>query len=358
MKESKELIDALNQIEIEKGIDKEIIFEAIETSLITACKKNFGQRQNVKVFMDRNSGIVKVFAQKVVVEDVFDQMVEISLEEAREMDVRFNVDDVCDIEVTPKDFGRIAAQTAKQVVLQKIREAERDIVYNEYITKEKDVVNAIVVRRDRKNIIVKIDKIEAVLLASEQIKGERYTFNERIKVYVLEVKKTTKGPVINVSRTHPELVKRLFEEKVTEVFEGEVIIKSIAREAGSRTKIAVYSENSDVDAVGACVGANGMRVNNIVEELKGEKIDIINWSEDPKEFISQALSPAKVVSVTVDPENKTSVCIVPFDQLSLAIGKEGQNARLAVKLTDYKIDIKPQGHEEIIADESVEEIED
>ncbi len=345
MKESKELIDALNQIEQEKGIDKEIIFEAIETSLITACKKNFGQRQNVKVFMNRQTGVVKVYAQKIVCEVVEDSMVEISLEEAREHKVSFQVGDICDIEVTPKDFGRIAAQTAKQVVLQKIREAEREIVYNEYIAKEKDIVNAIVVRRDRKNIIVKIDKIEAVLLATEQIKGEKYTFNERIKVYVLEVKKTSKGPVINVSRTHPELVKRLFEERVTEVYNGEVQIKSIAREAGSRTKIAVYSENPDIDAVGSCVGANGMRVNAIVDELKGEKIDIINWSTDPKEFISQALSPAKVLSVTVDEENKSSVCVVPFDQLSLAIGKEGQNARLAVKLTDYKVDIKAEGQE-------------
>ncbi len=352
MKESKELIDALNQIEQEKGIDKEIIFEAIETSLITACKKNFGQRQNVKVFMNRQSGVVKVYAQKIVCEVVEDPMVEISLEEAREYKVTFQIGDICDIEVTPKDFGRIAAQTAKQVVLQKIREAEREIVYNEYIAKEKDIVNAIVVRRDRKNIIVKIDKIEAVLLATEQIKGEKYTFNERIKVYVLEVKKTSKGPIINVSRTHPELVKRLFEERVTEVYNGEVQIKSIAREAGSRTKIAVYSENPDIDAVGSCVGANGMRVNAIVDELKGEKIDIINWSTDPKEFISQALSPAKVLSVTVDEENKSSVCVVPFDQLSLAIGKEGQNARLAVKLTDYKVDIKAEGHEEVAKSDS------
>lgn len=340
MKQSRELIEALDQIEREKGIDKEIIFEAIETSLITACKKNFGARQNVKVFMNRETGDVKVYAQKVVVEEVEDDMVEISLEDAREINVKLSIDDICDIEVTPKDFGRIAAQTAKQVVLQKIREAERDIIYNEYITKEKDIINAIVVRRDRKNIIVKIDKIEAVLPPTEQIKGERYTFNERIKVYVLEVKKTSKGPIINVSRTHPELVKRLFEEKVTEVYDGTVVIKSIAREAGSRTKIAVYSESPDVDAVGACVGANGMRVNGIVDELKGEKIDIINWSADPREFISKALSPAKVLSVTVDEENSTSLCVVPSDQLSLAIGKEGQNARLAVKLTNYKIDIK------------------
>ncbi len=347
MKESAELIRALNEIEQEKGIDKEIIFEAIETSLITACKKNFGQRQNVRVYMDRKTGVVKVFAQKIVCEEVEDSMVEISVSDAREYNGTFQVGDICDIEVTPKDFGRIAAQTAKQVVLQKIREAEREIVYNEYITKEKDIVNAIVVRRDRKNIIVKIDKIEAVLLPSEQIKGEKYTFNERIKVYVLEVKKTSKGPVINVSRTHPELVKRLFEERVSEVHNGEVELKSIAREAGSRTKIAVYSENPDIDCVGACVGANGMRVNAIVDELKGEKIDIINWSTDPKEFISQALSPAKVLSVTVDEENKTSVCVVPFDQLSLAIGKEGQNARLAVKLTDYKIDIKAEGQEDV-----------
>ncbi len=345
MKESAELIRALNEIEQEKGIDKEIIFEAIETSLITACKKNFGQRQNVRVYMDRKTGVVKVFAQKIVSEEVLDPMVEISVEDSREYNVGFQVGDICDIEVTPKDFGRIAAQTAKQVVLQKIREAEREIVYNEYITKEKDIVNAIVVRRDRKNIIVKIDKIEAVLLPSEQIKGETYTFNERIKVFVLEVKKTSKGPVINVSRTHPELVKRLFEERVSEVSEGEVEIKSVAREAGSRTKIAVYSKNPDIDSVGACVGANGMRVNAIVDELKGEKIDIINWSEDPKAFISQSLSPAKVLSVTVDEENKTSMCVVPFDQLSLAIGKEGQNARLAVKLTDYKIDIKAEGQE-------------
>ncbi len=350
MKPSRELIEALNQIEKDKGIDKEVIFEAIETSLITACKKNYSSRQNVNVEMNRETGVIKVFAQKTVVEEVTDDVLEISLEDAKDINVKYDIDDIVDIEVTPKDFGRISAQTAKQVVLQKIREAERDILYSEYIAKEKEVVTGIVVRRDKKNIIVKIDKLEAVLLHSEQIKGERYTFNERLKVYVLEVKKTTKGPNITVSRTHPELVKRLFEEKITEVFDGTIQIKSIAREAGSRTKISVYSKNPDIDPVGSCVGNGGLRIDSIVDELKGEKIDVIKWDENPELYIKAALSPSKVVSVTVDVDNNSSLVVVPDDQLSLAIGKEGQNARLAVKLTNYKIDIKSESQVDKLED--------
>ena len=335
-----EFIEALNQIEKEKGINKEIIFEAIETSLVSACKKNFGTSQNIKVIINRESGDVSVFAQKTVVETVEDGMLELSVEEAKKINPYFDLGDVVDIVVTPKNFGRISAQTAKQVVVQKFREAEREILYNQYITKEKDIVTGIVQRKDRKNVIIQLGKIDAVLAQNEQIPFEEYNFQERIKVYVLEVKQTTKGPQIYVSRTHPELVKRLFEQEVPEVFDGTVEIKSIAREAGSRTKIAVYSKDSNVDAVGACVGQNGYRVNVVVSELKGEKIDIVNWSEDPKKFIAAALSPSKVIGVSINNEEQSAKIVVPDHQLSLAIGKEGQNARLSAKLTGWRIDIK------------------
>ncbi len=281
-----EFIEALKLIEKEKGIDREIIFEAIEASLVSACKKNFGSGQNIKVVIDRESGDVACYAQKTVANPVEDSQNEISLEAAQVLDPNYAVGDVIDFEVTPKDFGRISAQTAKQVVVQKFREAEREILYNQYITKEREVVTGIVQRKERRNVIVQMGKIDAVLAANEQIPGEQYNFMDRVKVYVLEVKQTTKGPQIFVSRTHPELVKRLFEQEVPEVHDGTVEIKSIAREAGSRTKIAVYSKNENVDALGACVGQNGYRVNVIVSELGGEKIDVINWSEDPKEVIA------------------------------------------------------------------------
>ena len=337
-----EFIEALHLIEKEKGIDKEIIFEAIEASLVSACKKNFGSNQNIKVMIDRESGNVACYAQREVVEEVLDEQNEISLAAARVLNPEYQIGDVVDLEVTPRDFGRVAAQTAKQVVVQKFREAEREILYNQYITKEREVVTAIVQRRERRNIIVQMGKIDAVLSANEQIPGEQYNFMERLKVYVLEVKQTPKGPQIYVSRTHPELVKRLFEQEVPEVHDGTVEIKSIAIEAGSRTKIAVYSKNENVDALGACVGQNGCRVNVIVNELGGEKIDVINWSEDPKEFIAAALSPSKVVAVAINAAEQSAKVVVPDHQLSLAIGKEGQNARLSAKLTGWRIDIKSE----------------
>lgn len=337
-----EFVEALNQIEKEKGIDKEIIFEAIETSLVSACKKNFGTSQNIKVVIDRETGNVACYAQKVVVDIVTDKMLEISVEDARKINPFFTVDDIVDVEVTPKNFGRISAQTAKQVVVQKFREAEREILYNQYITKEKDIITGIVQRKERRNVIVQLGKIDGILAPNEQIPNEEYHFMDRLKVYVLEVKQTTKGPQIYVSRTHPELVKRLFEQEVPEVHDGTVEIKSIAREAGSRTKIAVYSKKENVDALGACVGQNGYRVNVIVNELGGEKIDVINWSEDPKKFIAAALSPSKVLAVAINEEEQSAKIVVPDHQLSLAIGKEGQNARLSAKLTGWRIDIKSE----------------
>ena len=340
--DSAEFMQALNEIVKEKGIDKEVIFEAIESSLVSACKKNFGTSQNIKVVMDRETGNIDVYAQREVVEEVEDPQLQISLEEAHVLNPSYKLGDMVDFVVTPKNFGRISAQTAKQVVVQKFREAEREILYNQYITKEKEIVIGIVQRIEKKNVIVQIGKIDAILAPNEQIPAEQYKFMDRIKVYVVEVKQTTKGPQIYVSRTHPELVKRLFEQEVPEVFDGTVEIKSIAREAGSRTKIAVYSKDPNVDAVGACVGINGCRVNIIVSELGGEKIDIINWSEDPKEFIAAALSPSKVVAVAINPNEQSARIVVPDQQLSLAIGKEGQNARLSAKLTGWRIDIKSE----------------
>ena len=340
--DSAEFMEALKEIVKEKGIDEEVIYEAIETSLVSACKKNFGSSQNVKVVMDRETGNIEVYAQKDVVEEVEDPQLQISLEEAKKINPIYEAGDVVDFVVTPKNFGRISAQTAKQVVVQKFREAEREILFNQYISKEKEIVIGIVQRYEKKNVIVQLGKIDAVLAPNEQIPGEQYKFMDRIKVYVVEVKQTTKGPQIFVSRTHPELVKRLFEQEVAEVFDGTVEIKSIAREAGSRTKIAVYSKDPNVDAVGACVGQNGYRVNVIVNELCGEKIDIVNWSEDPKEFIAAALSPSKVLAVAINPDEQSARIVVPDHQLSLAIGKEGQNARLSAKLTGWRIDIKSE----------------
>ncbi len=366
--DKKEFITALNLVEKEKGIDKEIIFEAIEASLLTACKKNYGSTQNARVEINRETGDIKVIAQKEAVEEVFDPNTEISLEEAREINPDAEIEDLIDVEVTPKNFDRISAQTAKQVFVQKFREAEREKLYNEYIVKEKDIDTAIVQRTERRNVIVSLGKMEAMLPFREQIPGEEYKFNDRIKVYILEVRQTSRGPQINVSRTHYELVKRLFELEVPEIFDGTVEIKSIAREAGSRTKIAVYSKNPEVDPVGACVGHNGQRVNVIVDELKGEKIDIIPWSEDPGEFIKAALSPAKVIAVaTGETETeKFAKVVVADNQLSLAIGKEGQNVRLAARLTGRKIDIKSEAQaiatkfldiEEPKEDETAEEAE-
>ncbi|CRZ34456.1 NusA antitermination factor [Herbinix hemicellulosilytica] len=342
MDANRELIEALNQLEKEKDIKKEVILEALENSLVAACKNNFGRADNIKVNIDRETGVVNVYAMKQVVEQVTDPVTQISLAEARKKDVTLNVGDTVNIEVTPKNFGRIAAQKAKQVVVQKIREEERKVLYEQYVTKERDIVTGIVQRYVGNNISINLGKVDAMLNENEQVKGEVFHPTERIKLYVLEVKDTPKGPRILVSRTHPELVKRLFEAEVAEIQDGTVEIKAIAREAGSRTKIAVWSNDPNVDAVGACVGVNGARVNAIVYELRDEKIDIINWSDDPAKLIENALSPAKVVSVHVNEEEKSARVIVPDYQLSLAIGKEGQNARLAAKLTGYKIDIKSE----------------
>lgn len=342
MDANKELIEALNQIAKEKDISKEILLEALENSLVAACKNNFGRADNIKVNINRETGEVNVYAMKEVVETVTDPVLQVSLAQARMKDPKLDIGDIVSVEVTPKNFGRIAAQKAKQVVVQKIREEERKVLYNQYSSKEKDIVTGIVQRYVGNNISINLGKVDAILTENEQVRGEVFRPTERVKLYVLEVKDTTKGPRITVSRTHPELVKRLFEAEVTEIQDGTVEIKSIAREAGSRTKMAVWSNNPDVDAVGACVGLNGARVNAIVRELRDEKIDIINWSDDPAELIENALSPAKVISVEVYEDEKSARVIVPDYQLSLAIGKEGQNARLAAKLTGYKIDIKSE----------------
>jgi len=344
MNANKELLEALNQIEKEKDISKEILLEAIENSLLAACKNQYGKADNIKVSINRETGAFNVYAEKEIVEEVEDDVLQITLAEAKLKFPRkkLAIGDVINIEVTPKNFGRIAAQKAKQVVVQKIREEERKSLYNQYFTKERDIVTGIVQRYQGNNICINLGKADAILTENEQIKGEHFRPTERVKLYVLKVEDTTRGPRITVSRTHPELVKRLFEAEVTEVKDGTVEIKSISREAGARTKMAVYSNDPNVDPVGACVGVNGARVNAIVEELRGEKIDIINWSEDPATLIENALSPAKVVSVDVDPEEKSARVIVPDYQLSLAIGREGQNARLAARLTGYKIDIKSE----------------
>ena len=327
---NKELMEALDVLEKEKEISKETLFEAIENSLMTACKNHFGKADNVHVEINRETCDFLVYAEKEVVptkDDVEDDCLQIALEDAQEISKRAQVGDMIHVEIKSKEFGRIATQNAKNVILQKIREEERSVIYNQYY---------------EKNISINLGKADAMLTENEQVKGEVFKPTERIKVYIVEVKNTPKGPRINVSRTHPELVKRLFESEVTEIKDGTVEIKSIAREAGSRTKIAVWSNNPNVDAVGACVGMNGARVNAIVEELRGEKIDIVNWDENPGNLIQNALSPAKIVAVFADPDEKTAKVVVPDYQLSLAIGKEGQNARLAARLTGYKIDIKSE----------------
>ena len=337
-----ELLEALNILEQEKNISKETLLEAIENSLVTACKNHFGKSDNVKVEIDPETCEFKCYQEKTVVEVVEDPIEEISLIDAQMVNGKYSVGDIVRVEVKSKEFGRIATQNAKNVILQKIREEERKVIFDEYNSKEKDVVTGVVQRYVGKNVSINLGKADALLTESEQIKGETFQPTERIKVYILEVKSTSKGPKILVSRTHPELVKRLFESEVTEVKEGIVEIKSISREAGSRTKIAVWSNDPDVDPVGACVGMNGARVNAIVNELRGEKIDIITWDENPAILIQNALSPAKVISVIADADEKSAKVVVPDYQLSLAIGKEGQNARLAARLTGFKIDIKSE----------------
>ncbi len=341
-KMNRELIEALDVLEKEKDISKEVMLDAIENSLITAYKNHFGKSDNVKVTIDRETGDFAIFAEKEVVENVEDKAMQISLEDAQEISKRYKLGDLVNVEVKSKEFGRIATQNAKNIITQTIREEERRVLFDKYYGKEKDIVTGIVQRINEKSISINLGKADAVLNESEMVKTERFMPNDRIKLYVVEVKNTTKGPRIVVSRTHPELVKRLFEAEVSEVRDGIVEIVNISREAGSRSKISVRSNDPNVDPVGACVGINGARVNAIVDELHGEKIDIINWSENPAILIENALSPAKVVSVVANDEEKTASVVVPDYQLSLAIGKEGQNARLAARLTGFKIDIKSE----------------
>lgn len=338
----KGLFDVLMEVCDEKGISPEVLIDALEAAMVAAYRKNFNSSQNVAVEIDRDKGTVRVFAQKTVAEKVEDEQEQISLDDAREISGKYEIGDVVNIEVTPKDFGRISAMTAKQVVTQRIREAERGIIYSEYTEKTNDIVSGRVERVERGTVFIDIGKIEAILPEKEQPYGETYNVGEIIKCYVSDVRSSARGTQIIVSRTHPGLVKRLFEQEVPEISEGIVEIKSIAREGGSRTKIAVYSQDPDVDAQGACIGPRGGRVQNIGDELRDEKIDIVKWSEDPAEFIAASLSPAKVLSTTLNEEEKSAHVTVPEHQLSLAIGKAGQNVRLAARLTGWKIDISAE----------------
>ena len=333
---------AFRDLGMEKGINPEILFDAIEAALVAAYKRNFNAAQNVRVTLDRTSGQYHVYAIKTVVEEVVDNVQEISLAMAQQISPNYQLDDTLEVEVTPANFGRIAAQTAKQVVVQRIREAERGIIYEEFSSREGDIVTGLVQRVENRNVYVDLGKTEAIMPQAEQIANEEYAVNDRIKAIIIEVKNSTKGPQVLLSRTHPDLLKRLFELEVPEIHDGVVEIKSVAREAGMRSKIAVYAKDESVDPIGSCVGHRGFRVQAIVDELRNEKIDIVKWSEDPAVYIANALSPAKVVSVDVAESEKMSRVVVPDYQLSLAIGKEGQNARLAAKLTGWKIDIKSE----------------
>jgi len=357
-KEETGFLDALKELAAEKGVEEEVLFDAIEAAPISAYKRNFGSAQNVRVVLDRHTGAYHVYAIKTVVEEVFDDVEEISLAQARTINPDYEIDDTIEIEVTPANFGRIAAQAAKQVVVQRVREAERGIIYEEFMSREGDIITGLVSRVENRNVFIDLGKTEAILMPAEQIAGETYEHGDRIKAYIVEVKRTSKGPQIVVSRTHPGLLKRLFELEVPEIQEGIVEIKSVAREPGMRSKIAVWSKDEDVDPVGSCVGHKGMRVQAIVDELGSEKIDIVKWNEDSAKFIANALSPAKVVSVAVNEDEKVSRVVVPDYQLSLAIGKEGQNARLAAKLTGWKIDIKSETQaKDDVLDESMSEVE-
>lgn len=343
---NQDFIDALHEIEKEKGISADIIFEALESALISSYKKNFGSAQNVLVDMNKESGKVLVYSTKDVVEVVEDSCLEISIDDAKKLSDKHQIGDLIKIEITPKDFGRIAAQTAKQVVIQRIKDAERDVIYDDFINRENEIITGLIQRISKNNVFIDLGKTEGILPPVEQIEGEVYEQGDRLKLMIIEVKKTTKGPQIVLSRSHPGLVKRLFELEIPEINDGVVEVFSIAREAGARTKIAVYSKDPDVDPLGACVGFKGSRVRAIVDELHGEKIDIVVWSKDIAEFIGNSLSPSKVVKVIVNEKEKSALVVVPDYQLSLAIGKEGQNARLAAKLTNWKIDIRSESQYE------------
>ena len=337
-----DFVQAIFELGKEKGISPELLYQAVEEALVTAYKKNFGSSQNMRVDLNKQTGEIHVYARKSIVEKVTDSAQEISLSEARKINPNYEIEDIVEIEVTPKNFGRIAAQNAKQVVVQRIREAERGMVFEKFSSRENDIVNGVVQRMENRNVYIDLGRAEAILMPNEQIPGEVYQHHDRIKTYIVEVKKTNKGPQIMVSRTHPGLLKRLFELEVPEIHDGLVEIKSVAREPGMRSKISVYTKDENIDPVGACVGQKGMRVQTIVNELRGEKIDIVKYSSNPEQYVANALSPAKVLMAVADENEKICRVVVPDYQLSLAIGKEGQNARLAAKLTGWKIDIKSE----------------
>jgi len=339
----KEMISAMDELEKERGISKEYLLESLESALVTAYKRNFDQAENVKIEMDQTSGQIKIFAVMEVVKEVVDDMTQISLADAKKQNKKAKAGDTVDIEIAPKDFGRIAAQTAKQVIVQKIREAERDMVFTEYNDRKGEIVSGIVQKADGGTLILDLGKLEGIMLSKDQIPTESYRVNDKIKAYVVNVEKGAKGiPQALVSRSHPDFVRKLFEFEIPEIYEGLIEIKGVARDPGNRSKVAVYSTNENIDPVGSCVGQKGIRIQNIINELKGEKIDVIEWDEDPAIFISAALLPAQVMAVDIREEEKFAQVIVPDDQLSLAIGKAGQNARLAARLTNWKIDIKSE----------------
>ena len=358
--ETKELIMAIEELEKERGINKEYLLESLEAALVTAYKRNFDSAENVKVTMDGETGNIRVFSLKQVVENVEDDMTEISLEDAKKEDKNVNLGDTVELEIIPREFGRIAAQTAKQVIVQKIREAERNMVFTEYNDRKGEIVSGIIQKAEGGTVILDLGKLEGIMLVKDQIPTENYKVNDKIRAYVLSVEKGIKGaPQVLVSRSHPDFVRKLFEFEIPEIYEGLIEIKSVSRDAGSRSKVAVYSTNENIDPVGSCVGQKGIRIQNIINELKGEKIDVIEWNEDPAIFISAALLPAQVMAVDIKEEEKFAQVIVPDEQLSLAIGKSGQNARLAAKLTNWKIDIKSETQfRELLAKQEMDEKEE
>ncbi|MDQ0159053.1 transcription termination factor NusA [Alkalibacillus salilacus] len=357
---NRELFEAMETLADEKGIDREVLYEALDAALVSAYKKNFNSKTNVRVELDSDDNTMKVFSRRVVVDEVEDEDLEVSLEDAQQIDPSYELEDVVEHEVTPQDFGRIAAQAAKQVVTQRVREAERGVIYNDFVDRLDDIIIGTVQRMDNRYLYIHLGKVEGKLPTNEVMPGESYQVHDRIKVYVTKVENTSKGPQVYVSRTHPGLLKRLFEIEVPEIYEGIVDIMSVSREAGDRSKISVHADDPEIDPVGSCVGQRGQRVQTVVDELNGEKIDIVHYSEDPVVYISNALSPSKVIDVLVDEEEHATTVIVPDDQLSLAIGKKGQNARLAARLTGWKIDIKSESeaNEEGTSDEAESELAD
>ena len=350
--ESKELIMAMEELEKERGINKEYLIESLETALVTAYKRNYDSAENVKVLIDAENGDIKVYSLREVVKEVEDDKLQISLEDAKKQNKKAKAGDTVEIEIVPRNFGRIAAQTAKQVIVQKIREAERNMVYTEYNDRKGEIVSGIVQKSDGGTVVLDLGKLEGIMLVKDQIPTESYKVNDKVRAYVLNVEKGAKGaPQVLVSRSHPDFVRKLFEFEIPEIYEGLIEIKSISRDPGSRSKVAVYSTNENIDPVGSCVGQKGIRIQNIINELNGEKIDVIEWNEDPAVYLSAALLPAQVMAVDIKEEEKFAQVIVQDDQLSLAIGKSGQNARLAARLTNWKIDIKSESQFRAILEE-------